>query len=240
MDSATHTSVTEVTNNRAVLGILNRRCRWGLSTRGWLFTFGIVIAFGVTIVLGSYSFLAVTDRQLADILVVEGWINQFSIEAAANEFRRGDYQRVYITGGPVSGLGHYVNDYQTAASVGAGRLKAAGIMADRIQMVPSHEMGRDRTYSSAVALRTWFHERHLSPKAINVITESVHARRTRLLFQEAFGDEVQVGVIAIPNPDYDARHWWRYSEGVRDVIGETIAYVYARVFFHPSPGKNES
>lgn len=73
--------------------------------------------------------------------------------------------------------------------------------------------------------------------SINVVTEGVHARRTRLLFQEAFGNRVQVGIIAVPNPDYASGRWWLYSEGVRDVIGEGIAYVYARLLFHPSePG----
>ena len=67
-----------------------------------------------------------------------------------------------------------------------------------------------------------------------MVTEDLHARRTRLLFQKALGDKVDVGVIGIPNPDYDAKHWWRYSDGVREVIGESIAYVYAKLFFHPS------
>ena len=61
-----------------------------------------------------------------------------------------------------------------------------------------------------------------------------HARRTRLLFQEAFGSKVAVGVIAVPDDAYDPRHWWRSSEGVRDVVGEAIAYVYARFFFYPA------
>ena len=42
-----------------------------------------------------------------------------------------------------------------------------------------------------------------------------------------------VGIIAVPNPDYDSKHWWRYSEGVKDVISEGAAYVYARFFFWP-------
>jgi hypothetical protein len=44
---------------------------------------------------------------------------------------------------------------------------------------------------------------------------------------------VKVGIIAIPTPDYEARRWWRYSEGVRAVLGESIAYLYAKLFFHP-------
>ena len=55
-----------------------------------------------------------------DTLVVEGWIHEYAIRAAVEEFKKGSYQRVFTTGGPVVGNGGYVNDYQTSASVGAG------------------------------------------------------------------------------------------------------------------------
>jgi uncharacterized SAM-binding protein YcdF (DUF218 family) len=132
------------------------------------------------------------------------------------------------------GTGGYINDFQTSASVGAELLKKWGLPDERLQMVPSRVMDRDRTYGSAVALRKWFGDHNTPVSGITVVTENLHARRTRLLFQEALGDKVTVGVIAIPNPDYDFKHWWRYSDGVREVIGESIAYVYAKVFFHPS------
>ena len=90
-----------------------------------------------------------------------------------------------------------MNDYQTAASVGAEGLVNAGIAADAVQMVPSHIIGRDRTYSSAVALRNWLHDNDVSVNSFNVLTEDTHARRTRLLFKEVFGDKVRVGVISI-------------------------------------------
>jgi hypothetical protein len=61
-----------------------------------------------------------------------------------------------------------------------------------------------------------------------------------LLFQKAFGDTVTVGIIAVPNPDYDARHWWRYSDGVRDVADEGIAYVYAKFFFYLSRSSQQA
>jgi hypothetical protein len=102
-----------------------------------------------------------------------------------------------------------------------------------VQMVPSHVSGRDRTYSSAVALREWFHHHQPRITGFNVLTEDVHARRTRLLFQEAFGKNVHIGIIAVPSPEYDPNHWWRYSEGVREVLGESIAYLYAKCFFWP-------
>jgi uncharacterized SAM-binding protein YcdF (DUF218 family) len=100
-------------------------------------------------------------------------------------------------------------------------------------MVPSRVMDHDRTYGSAIALRNWFREHNMPVRSINVVTEDVHARRTRLLFQKALGHDVVVGVIAVPNPDYDAKRWWRYSEGVKDVFAESAAYIYARLFFDP-------
>ena len=55
-----------------------------------------------------------------------------------------------------------------------------------------------------------------------------------LLYQKALGKNVTVGIIAVSNPDYDPKDWWRYSDGVREVIGESLAYIYARFFFYPS------
>jgi len=42
---------------------------------------------------------------------------------------------------------------------------------------------------------------------------------------------VNLGVTALAETDYDPGHWWRSSAGVRTVIGETLAYGYARVLF---------
>jgi hypothetical protein len=181
-----------------------------------------------------HPFLAVTQRVDAKVLVVEGWIQRYALQAALDEFNRGSYQRVYTTGGPENGTGRYTNDYQTSASVGEEELKTLGLPAENVQMVPSHVSGRERTYSSAVALREWFLEHGVVPKSMNVLTEECHARRTWLLYRKAFGNNVKVGIIDVPNPDYDPNKWWRYSDGVREVIGESIAYLYAKYFFHPS------
>jgi len=181
----------------------------------------------------AHPFLALTHRLPTDILVVEGWVQPTAIAAAVAEFTNGGYRRVFTTGGPVHGTGEYSNDYNTSASVAAGNLKRAGLPPERLQMVPSRIKDRDRTYSAALALRNWLVEHGHNVKQINVLTEGVHARRSRLLFQKAFGDDVQIGIIAVPNPDYDAAHWWRYSEGVKEIISEGAAYLYVRFFFWP-------
>ena len=215
-------------------GALTRKERWGLSLRGWVGLIVLVIFSVYVVSLTIFPFLAVTDRVHSDVLVVEGWVHEFAIKAAVEEYHTGNYRRIFTTGGPVSGNGGYVNDYQTAASVGADLLKKFGLPSESVQMVPSHVIGRDRTYSSAIALRDWLRQHNINTRSLNVVTEDAHARRTRLLFAKAFGPKVRVGVIAIPNPDYDAKHWWWYSEGVERVIEEMVGYFYAAFFFHPS------
>jgi uncharacterized SAM-binding protein YcdF (DUF218 family) len=215
-------------------GIFTRRERWGLSWRGWLVLVLFFFGGGIFWLLNVQSFLAQTNRLDAKILVVEGWVHPYAIEAAVKEFQSGHYEKVYTTGGPVVGSGGYSNDFNTSASVGAELLVKAGLPSEFVQMAPSHISGRDRTYSSAVALREWFHAHHLPVKSFNVLTEDVHARRTHLLFQKAFGAETVVGIISAPSPEYDAKRWWHFSEGVREVLGESIAYVYAKCFFHPA------
>jgi uncharacterized SAM-binding protein YcdF (DUF218 family) len=220
--------------SKKLFGLLSRRERWGLSLRGWLALIGSVAAVGLFLMLNIQPFLAHTQRVDAKVLVVEGWAREFAMKEAVNEFRAGHYDKIYTTGGPIVGTDGATNDFNTSASVGADLLVRAGIPTNLVQMVPSHVSGRDRTYSSAVALREWFKQHQITVGSINLLTEDAHARRSRLLFQEALGPSVKVGIIAIQNPDYDPKRWWHYSEGVRDVVGESIAYGYARFLFHPA------
>ncbi len=214
--------------------LITRKERWGLSGRGWLL---LAIVLLVTISGFFFTigpFLAVTDRVDADTLVVEGWMPVYLQRAAAEEFTSGRYHQVFATGGPWS-RGTEEDDRKTWAWVGAEHLKRAGLPASVVCAVPAFLTSRDRTYASAVALREWCraHDAHLT--SINVVTEGVHARRTRLLFEEAFGEEVEkIGIVALASPNYDLEHWWLSSAGVRDVIGEALAYFYAKFFFSPS------
>jgi uncharacterized SAM-binding protein YcdF (DUF218 family) len=211
--------------------MLSRRERWGLSGRGLLTLLVALLSVSAFIFLRCYSFLALTRPVPAKVLVVEGWVHSYAAREAVEEFKRGAYEQVFSTGGPVVGTGGYINDFNTAASVGADVLKRAGLPASCLQPVPSKEMARNRTYSSAIALRDWLRQNDRHVQSLNIITEDLHARRSRLLYQKAFGKDTVIGVISVPNPDYDEKHWWRYSEAVREVVGESIGYLYARIFF---------
>ncbi|HEY7322763.1 MAG TPA: ElyC/SanA/YdcF family protein [Candidatus Binatia bacterium] len=233
-NSVSSVPLAQVTPARAIWGLFDRKERWSLSWRGRLIVAFALVLLSVLVLKGVYPFLAITHRVNADTLVVEGWINEYAIRAAVKEFQGHPYQRVFTTGGPVGGSGGYINDFMTSASVGADLLKKYGIPDEHLQMVPCRVMDRDRTYASAVALRNWFHHHNVVVGSINVVTEDLHARRTRLLFQKAFGKDVQVGIIAVANVDYPANQWWRYSQGLKEVVSEFAAYLYARFLFFPS------
>jgi uncharacterized SAM-binding protein YcdF (DUF218 family) len=242
LSTATVTSqLTQPATHRALCGLVDRRERWSLSWRGRLTLAAALLLIGTLLLKSVYPFLAITHRVNADALVVEGWIHEYAIQAAVKEFQSNHYQRVFATGGPVVGSGGYINDFHTSASVGADLLRKNGLANESVQMVPSRVMDRDRTYGSAVALRNWFLDHNMAMSGIDVVTEDVHARRTRLLFQKAFGNDVKVGIIAVANVDYPANRWWRYSQGLKNVVSEFAAYLYARLLFFPSepaqPGK---
>src|SRR5205823_4706553 len=201
LSTATVTSqLAPAAPRRALWGLLDRKERWSLSLRGRLILASALLLVGALIFKGVYPYLATTHRVDAEVLVVEGWIHEYAIRAALKEFQSNHYARIFTTGGPVEGTGGYINDYCTSASVGADLLKKWGLPDERLQMVPSRVMDRDRTYGSAVALRNWFRDHNMAVSGIDVVTEDVHARRTRLLFEKALGKNVVVGIIAVPNP----------------------------------------
>ncbi len=226
--------------SRKLYGILVRKERWGLSWSGRLVGILLVLIVGVWFVLSIHPFLAVTHRVNSNILVVEGWISNYGIKGAINEYKSGPYQYIITTGGPMEGMGASSSVYDTCAYYSAGLLHKSGIPESTIQCVPCLFVGRNRTYNSALALRKWFRDHNMPVQSFNVLTEDAHARRTWMLFQEAFGKNVQVGIISVTDPDYDPRRWWHTSEGVRGVIDETIAYLYAKLFFWPGNASEQN
>jgi DUF218 domain len=219
--------------DRKFHGFLVRKERWGLSWRGRLLVAAGILLAGWVLVLEVHPFLAVNRPVPANVLVVEGWTHGFGLHAAVEEFDSGHYDRILTTGGPLEGMGTSTLIYNTYAYQTAELLRQAGVPAPEVQAVPCAFVGKDRTYNSALALGRWLQQNQPAVHSLNVLTEDAHARRTWMLFQKALAPRVRVGIISVPNPDYDAKHWWRSSDGVREVIDESVAYIYAEFFFWP-------
>ena len=226
-------SMAEKPRHRAALfGLFKRKEKWALSLRGKLVVLAVVLFTGWAFIRWVHPFLAVTDPVDARYLVVEGWVPNYGLEQAIAEFKSKPYQMIFTVGAdPLIGVN--VEDGDSLAIEAAKRLKWLGMNPDLVKPVPAHIKYRNRTFQSAVALKKWADENHVPLTSFNLVSLGTHARRSRLLFEEAFDGHAHVGVISVENREYDPNHWWKYSEGVKEVIGEGIGYLYARLFFHP-------
>lgn len=214
-------------------GLFKRKQVWVPTARGWLLGLLAAAGAGAAVFFGARPFLAVSRPVKADVLVVEGWIAEYGLAEAGHEYVDGHYRLVVVTGGPPSVEADLIYD-RSYARLAAQELKRQLGGSARVQAVPAKSIGRDRTYTSALALKDWLRANEPGVNAVNVLTVGFHARRTRLLVEKALGPDYRVGIIAVRDREYDPEHWWRYSEGVKEIISESAAYIYARFFFHPS------
>jgi hypothetical protein len=215
---------------RALFGVFVRRERWTLSRTARLVLLTLALAAAVIVWYGTYPFLAVNVPVDSDVLVIESWMPTHMMNQVAAEFWRGHYQKVLVMratfGGPYGLI-----EGQDSGEFAVNTLIKSGVPSDAVIPVFYEAVDRDRTYHAAIAAKKWIDGSGMAGKSFTVAAVGPHARRTRLMFMKALGDEVNLGMVALQDPLYDPKHWWHTSEGVRDIIGETIAYVYARFFF---------
>lgn len=205
-----------------------RRLTW----QGRLAVAVVLLALLAGFFFSLYGFLAPDDGPKRGLLVVEGWIHDFALDEAVLMYRSGDYSGIVCTGTRIE-TGSYIQNYKSYPEMTAARLKALGVPPEQIIVCIADDARRDRTYAAAVALREAFMAYGVETTDLHLVTAGPHGRRSRMLFQKALGKEYHIGVTCIDKYDYDAGNWFTCSEGVRDVLGEWIAYLYARLFFYP-------
>ena len=213
-------------------GLFRRKESWTLTLRGWLSLLGVVglLTFGG--ILGVYPFLAPTHRVDTEYLVVEGWVGDYALVESIAEFKSKPYRLMFTVGCEMTSIVN-IDPGDNHADYAFTRLKWLGMNPELIQPVVAHVKYRNRTYESALAFRKWIEEKHLTVTRFNLVTVGPHARRSRLLFEKAFQGNAEIGVIAVEDPEYDSRRWWRYSEGVKEIMSEAASYFYVRLFFWP-------
>jgi uncharacterized SAM-binding protein YcdF (DUF218 family) len=214
----------------ALAAFFVRRERWTLTWTGRLLTLAGVAMLTVNLARGLCGFLAITSPVGGQFLVVEGWMPTYAYREAVAEFRKGSYRKI-IAAGVLQEDGNAGGDLRE--HFGGEKLIQFGVPSDLVVTASYGEIHQDRTFHSAMAVKQWLQEQGLRTMSIDVVTVGPHARRSRLLYEKALGNEVKVGVISVEDRRFDPNHWWRSSEGVRTVVDESIAYLYARIFFSP-------
>ncbi len=205
-----------------------RRLTW----LGWLITILVILGAIWAFFSNIYSFLAPDKPPKTGVMVVEGWIHDFALDEAVYMYRKGNYSKIVCTGVPVE-TGSYIQQFKSYPEMTAARLEKLGIPEDEIIVTVADESTKDRTYQAAVAMREGIMAYNIDATNLHLVTVGPHGRRSRMLFQKALGNEYRIGVTCLEASDYNHDDWYTCSEGVRSVIGELIAYLYAKLFFHP-------
>ena len=214
------------------LKVINKRERYGFTWLGWIvFLSAIIISLIISLRL-LHPFLATNAPVNGDIMVVEGWLPDYALEKVIVDFQDGYYKSLVITGGPLS-KGSYFAEYSTYAELTAATLIKIGFDDNKLFVIPTPAVNRDRTYASAIALKKWLDNSGIVIEALDIYSFGPHSRRSWLLFQYVFAPDIAIGIVAIQNRSYNAKKWWKTSSGVRIVLSETIAYIYAKFFFTP-------
>ena len=216
------------------IALFRQRHIWLPTIWGWVL---LLVFFSVLCILMArtlYSFLAPNAPVGARVLVVEGWLAPEELDQAVETFKTGGYQRIVTTGGPIMGWPELLV-HSNYAQLAADYLAQHGVPRDAILVVPTPASAQQRTFLSAVVLRESAQQLGITLDAIDIFSSGAHARRSRLLFQMAFGAKVRVGVLAARPKVYDPDAWWRKSVGVESIIFQSIGLIWVKCCFWPGP-----
>jgi hypothetical protein len=197
---------------------------------GWCAIALLAVAGCGVFVFSIHPFLSPVHPVESEIMIVEGWVPEYALQQAAGDFKNRGYRVLVVTGGPLE-TGYFLTGYGSLAHVGAATLQKLGIDSSKIKAVPSVFVQKDRTFEEGMALKKWLSQSAPGIKSLTLYSLGCHSRRSQLLYLKALGKGYTVGIVACPNRDYDSRRWWRFSNGIRAVADETLAYFYALLFF---------
>ncbi|MFC2102433.1 ElyC/SanA/YdcF family protein [Bacteroidota bacterium] len=213
-------------------GVISKRTRWGLTLWGWLTIIALLCIGCFVVIYHLYGFLSPTVREKTTVLVLEGYVSDYVLQEATNEFRDYSYDMLITTGTPLE-RGLMLAEYTNTADLAASTLRKMGLDSAFIVVVKTDESINDRTFNAALDLKEYLE--HYAPeiKSINLMTQGVHGRRSQLMYQAALGDSIKVGIISVPNLYYGAHDWWKNSKGFREVMNEALAYFFTKLLFKP-------
>lgn len=206
--------------------LLVRRPRWTLTWSGRLILLGCAVMLAIVLGRDLCAFLAVSSPVGGQFLVVEGWMPAYAYREAASVFVEGHYQTIVAA---TIDEDEWESTCGIREHFGKRILVEFGVPEHSIAMPSADRVERDRTLHGAMAVKRWLESQGIRSTSIDLVSLGPHARRSHLLYEKALGDDFKVGVIAIADRRFDAKQWWRSSAGVRTVVGEMLAYLYARL-----------
>jgi hypothetical protein len=204
---------------------------------GWLLILAALVLVVGMLFRNMAVFLTVNEPVGADYLVIEAWMDKEELDQGLEYFEDNDFKKILLVGGPIS------NDfYGTEISYperAADYLQTQDLAQDMIAIVNSPYSAQNRTFLNAVMAREWFKQEGISLSRLDVFSSGVHTRRSRDLYQQAFGDQVAIGIVAAQPLNFDPAHWWSANGTGKGVAVEFASWVLTKCCFHPrEPGSH--
>jgi uncharacterized SAM-binding protein YcdF (DUF218 family) len=211
---------------------VRKQCtRWTIWS--WMIFIITVFLIFYTFVMNVVPFLSREYPQPAKIMVLEGYVPDHAYKTIISIFYRDNYDLI-ITTGTSYDQGFYISGIETAAELIALSLRKLGFDTTKVRMVPvPPDTHVNRTYNSALVTFDYIQKHHPGTNSINIVSQSIHARRSIYLFKKVYEPHIKVGNIVIPDNYISRNNWFRTSRGFRGVINETIAYMFVKLFFWP-------
>lgn len=107
------------------------------------------------------------------------------------------FNSVYDIGKP-GGNNRIVNDYNSHSEMIRNKLITNGVDPSKIFAVTGKRTRINRTLNGALAFNKWLKQAEPNIVGINIITMSIHSRRTLLTYRKVLDNHVDIGVIPLP------------------------------------------
>ncbi len=178
-------------------------------------------------------FLTVDESVGAEHLVIEAWMSKEELDQGLRYFKSNDYTKVLLVGGPISDDFHGID--ANYAERAAAYLLTQDLPKEATAIVATPHSAQNRTFLNAVMVREWFEQQDISVSRLDVFSSGVHTRRSRDLYQKAFGDRVEIGIVPSQPINFDPTHWWKSSATGKYVAVEFANWVLTKCCFDPGP-----
>ncbi len=169
----------------------------------------------------------------AEVLIVEGWVSGRFAESIKEEFFKGGYRYILISGlaqdmSMEKGVKEIPPGNSSRAANLAFRLLKSGIDSSKVKIVEApHSIEIHKTFSMAKAAARWLHSSDPSITRVNIFTTCNHGRKTWCAYRRVFGKRLFVGILTFPQRSIPVRNWWTARRGFRWQARAFANYVYA-------------
>ncbi len=167
----------------------------------------------------------------AEVLLVEGWMNNTILKYVKKEFFKRPYKYILV-----SGMESQLNSVQNkeneiyAWSV-AQSLIDIGIDPAKIKVSACHLTSMHKTFSMALAAKTWFSLNDPSVRCINICSAWSHGKKTLCAYKKVIGKDIRTGILTFPEMRKPVFNWFLSSAGFKYQLYSFTGYIY--VFLWP-------